>query len=671
MANENVFVFVVCGGKEHIDTLHFSLAALKKYSASKIVVLTDSARNETPVIHDAVIDVKTPENFSHHQASIYLKTGIHKFLPKGNMYCYLDTDVVALNNKVDAVFNHFKAPIVFAPDHCLSNQFSPEALNCGCKERFKEWETELNGLLERYEKQKRKPENLEKKEQLKQLLADIKEQKLRYQWISFKFNLSKQKFKLHNDAFFLKGEGVWVDKEGEPILYEKRMPDIEEVSPYRKYGSVPHVWKRDGIDVYDHPQCNHLHDAIKEQFGIEVADRHWQHWNGGVFLFNDESADFLERWHKKTIEIFSLPYWRVRDQGTLIATVWELSLQTHAMLPRQFNLIVDYSKKDTQHLGNLRFNVSAEEDEIEPCFIHVYHHWADHEWDVWQAIEAHTGLSVEAPPATVHGLWIGNKLSPLELLTIHSFIAKGHEFKLWVYEPLQNTLPNGLQLGDANEIIPKEKVFSYKHKSQFGHGKGSVAGFSDIFRYKLLFDKGGWWVDMDISCLKPFETDAPYFFRKHHNLNVVGNVMKCPKGSLLMKLCYEEALSEVDEHNTDWHKPIDILNRNIERLHLSGYIVENCSNQDRWDDTGRFVFGMEVIPQEWRFIHWQNEEWRSQQLDKYNFYHNSQLAKLLESYGLFTIPTSAFKKKLNELVFHSLVRKAKRNFFRVFQKLEL
>jgi hypothetical protein len=75
----NCFVYVVCGDKEHIDTLHYSLLFLKHFSSNKIIVLTDSSRNETPVIHDSIIDIKTPEKYNNHQASIYLKTGVNQF----------------------------------------------------------------------------------------------------------------------------------------------------------------------------------------------------------------------------------------------------------------------------------------------------------------------------------------------------------------------------------------------------------------------------------------------------------------------------------------------------------------------------------------------------------------------------------------------------------------
>ncbi len=125
----NIFVFVVCGGREHIDTLHFSLQALKQCTKNEILIVTDSGRNEIAVEHNQVIDVKTPEHLNNHQASIYLKTALHRFVPAGNNYCYLDTDVVALDRGVDEIFAEFKAPILFAADHCLMDQFSPRQVN--------------------------------------------------------------------------------------------------------------------------------------------------------------------------------------------------------------------------------------------------------------------------------------------------------------------------------------------------------------------------------------------------------------------------------------------------------------------------------------------------------------------------------------------------------------
>ncbi|MFH0865920.1 MAG: glycosyltransferase [Bacteroidota bacterium] len=231
----------------------------------------------------------------------------------------------------------------------------------------------------------------------------------------------------------------------------------------------------------------------------------------------------------------------------------------------------------------------------------------------------------------INGLWIGSKLSNVEMLCIHSYLKNGHSFVLWAYDAIENKLPDGVIVKDASEIIPREKVFSYKNTNQFGHGKGSYAGFSDIFRYNLLYEHGGWWTDMDVTCLKPFDFPEPYVFRTHHDLPMVGNIMKCPKGSELMKQCFDEASVQIDENNTDWHKPIQILNDNIVKLGLSGYVLD-FTNHDSWNYIRKLLIKNVDLPKEWYAVHWINEEWRRNKVDKNIFYKNSTLGKLCRKY---------------------------------------
>ena len=236
----------------------------------------------------------------------------------------------------------------------------------------------------------------------------------------------------------------------------------------------------------------------------------------------------------------------------------------------------------------------------------------------------------------VHGLWIGPQLSALELLTIHSFLNHGHAFHLWTYEPPDNDLPADLILEDANEILHHKHIFRYKNKNTVGHGKGSLAGYSDIFRYKLLYEKGGWWSDMDITCLKPLDFEAPYVFRNHTLLDVVGNLMKCPQGSPLMKSCFEIALENVNEDNTDWLKPVAILNDQIKHYQLSNYIQKDISNPDRWDIVDQYRLFPKRIPKRYYVMHWMNEEWRSKGVDKNTTILYSTLDIQMEKFGVST-----------------------------------
>lgn len=248
----------------------------------------------------------------------------------------------------------------------------------------------------------------------------------------------------------------------------------------------------------------------------------------------------------------------------------------------------------------------------------------------------------------VHSLWIGSELSKIEILTIKSYIAQGHIFHLWVYDKINTPLPDGVVLENANEIIPQKHVFRYKYVNKYGHGKGSVSGFSDIFRYKLLYTKGGWWTDMDVTCLQPLNVSTPYFFRKHQTLALVGNVMKAPPASPVMLACFEEAFREVNEENTDWHKPIEILNKHVQENALEKYIYAHVSNLDDWKEITAFIVGNEPLPPNYRFIHWMNEEWRSREIDKNDLRYRSRLGKIMVQYGLLQFPQSNFALAIND-----------------------
>jgi hypothetical protein len=92
----------------------------------------------------------------------------------------------------------------------------------------------------------------------------------------------------------------------------------------------------------------------------------------------------------------------------------------------------------------------------------------------------------------------------MERLCIRSFLANGHEFHLFVYDKVAE-VPAGAVLHDADAIVGRSRIFTYA-------GNGSFAGFANMFRYKLLLERGGWWVDLDTVCLRPFEFRDEYVF---------------------------------------------------------------------------------------------------------------------------------------------------------------
>lgn len=132
------WVFVVCGPELHIETLATAVRNLRPLTQLEIWVLTDSSRNVRPIQIegvDNVVDVDTPAEMDDHQASIWLKTGVHRHLPAGE-WCYLDSDIIAVRPGVEKVFSHRTGPVAFASDLTISanqvDRFSPWAMNCDC-----------------------------------------------------------------------------------------------------------------------------------------------------------------------------------------------------------------------------------------------------------------------------------------------------------------------------------------------------------------------------------------------------------------------------------------------------------------------------------------------------------------------------------------------------------
>lgn len=129
----------------------------------------------------------------------------------------------------------------------------------------------------------------------------------------------------------------------------------------------------------------------------------------------------------------------------------------------------------------------------------------------------------------IQSLWIGRQLSAMERLSISSFLTNGHQYHLYVYEEIESA-PQGTVLKAADRILPESMIFQYKKHP-------SHAGFSNFFRYKLLLQKGGWWVDTDVVCLQPFDFEDPYVFaseRVDHRSVPTTAVIKAPPGSEIM-----------------------------------------------------------------------------------------------------------------------------------------
>jgi hypothetical protein len=387
--HKEIFVFAVCGDTEHIDTLNYSLKALRKYSDKPVIVVTDPARNKANIQHDNMVEVNTPVKFNNHQASIYLKTGLPQFLPAGNIYCYLDSDIVATDEQINTIFQKFVSPITFANDHCTMDEFSPYCVNCDCLENF---QAELK-LFRRLENEYMADTAAYKKTLalIDEVTAYNKRNLLISVYNTLRYYLSGKYYKL-NDSFYQ-------DKKTAQWLDANKIPLEEKFGIHRHFRQKLNLtwdagkttYLRENGKPFFELSCNHLGQNIQAAFGVTCTPPNWQHWNGGVFLFDDTSKDFLNSWHNDTLAIFENDEWKTRDQGTLIANAFKWGLNNHPTLDKRYNYIVDYTAQKESFTADMVCHTAGGE-KIKPYFLHVFHHFGDTNWKFWRDLERYLNL---------------------------------------------------------------------------------------------------------------------------------------------------------------------------------------------------------------------------------------------------------------------------------------
>lgn len=246
---------------------------------------------------------------------------------------------------------------------------------------------------------------------------------------------------------------------------------------------------------------------------------------------------------------------------------------------------------------------------------------------------------------TVNSLWIGNKLSTMEILSIRSHLAQGHTYNLWCYEEVEG-VPDGTNVVNGGDILGKDQIFCY----QAGTGKGSYSAFSNIFRYKLLYDRGGWWVDTDVVAIKPFEFEPEYVFSseraKANHFIPTTCVIKLPIGSEIARQCYETAIT-YDQKTLEWGTigPL-LLDSMINAFNLNHLVTtpEVFCPVD-WFHVKRDILDSEGPDTSGSYsIHLWNEMWRQLGINKNTDFERQNLYERLKSSYLCTHPENSRKQ---------------------------
>ncbi len=228
----------------------------------------------------------------------------------------------------------------------------------------------------------------------------------------------------------------------------------------------------------------------------------------------------------------------------------------------------------------------------------------------------------------IQGLWIGPRLSAMERLCISSFLKHGHPFHLYVYQATKG-VPRGTTVLDGNEILPSSRIFMYRDIP-------SCAGFANFFRYKLLLEKGGWFVDADTICLKPFEFADPFVFSSEGaNGNRLVNLaaIKVPAGSAIMQYAWD-ACQSMDVETLQWTQAgPKLITRAVEQYALQAHVrspeVFCPVFYPDWEQVLDPAAALPSSPQT-HAIHLWNELWRRAGKDKDQGYHPECLYERLK-----------------------------------------
>lgn len=144
------------------------------------------------------------------------------------------------------------------------------------------------------------------------------------------------------------------------------------------------------------------------------------------------------------------------------------------------------------------------------------------------------------------GFWHGPSLSAYELLCMRSVVRLGHTFELYTYDPAIE-VPDWIERRNANDILPTDHVMVYRT----GSGAGSPSLHSNIFRYELMHQLGGWWLDLDVLMLRSDASVDGDFYAVDARDHLLTAVMRFAKGHRLLQEAIERCRS-VKECESVW-----------------------------------------------------------------------------------------------------------------------
>ena len=128
-------------------------------------------------------------------------------------------------------------------------------------------------------------------------------------------------------------------------------------------------------------------------------------------------------------------------------------------------------------------------------------------------------------PVQVNFVWIGPRLGPVHVACLRSFQRHGHDVVLHAFDAPEDA-PDGVEIFDASKLMRRDEVIAHRKTR-------SLSLASDIYRYRMLREGMGVYVDCDVYCLRPFP-DQEYLFGWESDSAIANGVLGAPHNSELV-----------------------------------------------------------------------------------------------------------------------------------------
>ena len=228
----------------------------------------------------------------------------------------------------------------------------------------------------------------------------------------------------------------------------------------------------------------------------------------------------------------------------------------------------------------------------------------------------------------IQSLWVEGDLSVMERLSIGSFLKHGYEYRLYTYGKTYG-IPYGVQICDANEIIPEKDLFKVR---------GGYSSFSDFFRWNLIRLQGGWWCDTDAVCLRRFDFPGDYVFvgglgKPGANDCVSSGIFRAPAGSPITEWAWQECLKMRPETMSWGQAGPPLITEGVHKFDLTSSIISGkLFFPVYYTEAPEAFLNSEppVISNECFSLHFFNEVWRLAGADKNADYSKSSLYEVLK-----------------------------------------